>query len=56
MVDGGVELTMRLNSLIEVQRWVMNWCGNAKVIKPPELIQSVREAAQKILENKSNND
>ena len=56
MVDGGVELTMRLNSLTEVQRWVMNWCGNAKVIKPPELIQSVREAAKKILENKSNND
>jgi hypothetical protein len=29
---------------------VMNWCGNAQVIKPPELVQSVREAAQKILE------
>ena len=48
--DGGVELTMRLNSLSEVQRWVMTWCGNAQVIHPPELAKSVREAAEKILE------
>ena len=47
--DGGVELTMRLDSLNEVQRWVMTWCGNALVIKPPELAKSVREAAQRIL-------
>ena len=50
MENGGVELTMHLKSLTEVKRWVMNWCGNAQVIKPPELVQSVREAAQKILE------
>ena len=56
MKDGGVELTMHLNSLIEVQRWVMNWCGNAQVVKPPELVQSVREAAQKILETESDNN
>tara|TARA_B110000467_G_scaffold152623_1_gene162127 strand:+ start:2007 stop:3008 length:1002 start_codon:yes stop_codon:yes gene_type:complete len=48
--DGGVELTMRLDSLSEVQRWVMTWCGNAEVIKPAELAKSVREAAQRILE------
>ncbi|MEC8988771.1 MAG: WYL domain-containing protein, partial [Verrucomicrobiota bacterium] len=48
--DGGVELTMRLDSLNEVQRWVMTWCGNAQVVKPPELAQSVHEAAQRILE------
>lgn len=48
--DGGVELTMRLNSLSEVQRWVMTWCGNAQVIHPPELAKSVREAAEKIVE------
>ena len=48
--DGGVELTMRLNSLSEVQRWVMTWCGNAQIIHPPELAKSIREAAEKILE------
>ncbi len=46
---GGVELTMRLDSLSEVQRWVMTWCGNAQVIKPAELAESVREAARRIL-------
>jgi predicted DNA-binding transcriptional regulator YafY len=52
--DGGVELTMCLDSLSEVQRWVMTWCGNAQVIKPRELARSVREAAQRILDtNKS---
>ena len=56
MKDGGVELTMHLNSLIEVQRWVMNWCGNAQVVKPPELVQAVREAAQKILKTELNNN
>ena len=48
--DGGVELTMRLDSLNEVQRWVMTWCGNAQVVKPSGLAQSVHEAAQRILE------
>ena len=48
--NGGVELTMHLTSLSEVQRWVMNWCGNAQVISPPELAKSVREAAEKIIE------
>ena len=41
---------MRLDSLSEVQRWVMTWCGNAQVIKPAVLAQSVRDAAQGILE------
>ena len=48
--DGGVELTMHLTSLSEVQRWVMTWCGNAQVIRPPELAKSVKEAAEKIVE------
>ena len=48
--NGGVELTMHLTSLSEVQRWVMNWCGNAQVISPLELAKSVREAAEKIIE------
>jgi len=49
--DGGVELTMRLTSLFEVQRWVMTWCGNAQIIHPPELAKSVQDAAKKIMEN-----
>ena len=46
---GGVELRMKISSLGEVQRWLLGWGGHAKVIKPPELVASIREAAQAIL-------
>jgi len=49
--DGGVELTMNLSSLAEVLRWVLSWAGEAKVLKPRELAESVRAAAEKLLQN-----
>ncbi len=48
--DGGAELKMKLSSLAEVQRWVLSWGGEAKVLQPKELAESVREAAQKMLQ------
>ncbi len=48
--DGGLELRMKLSSLAEVERWVLGWAGNAKVIQPPELAYKVRQSAQNILE------
>jgi len=47
--EGGVELRMKLSSLSEVERWVLSWGGNATVIRPRELVESVREAAKKLL-------
>jgi proteasome accessory factor B len=47
--QGGVELRMRLSSLAEVERWVLNWAGNAVVVKPSELARSVAESARRIL-------
>jgi predicted DNA-binding transcriptional regulator YafY len=47
--DGGAELTLKLSSLAEVERWVLSWGGDAKVLKPRELMDSVRAAAEKIL-------
>ena len=46
---GAVELRLKLSSLMEIQRWILNWGGDAKVIQPPELIAAVRQAAEKIL-------
>lgn len=43
--DGGVELRLRLSSLTEVQRWILNWGGQAVVIAPPELAEAVQAAA-----------
>ena len=49
--DGGLELRMKLSSLAEVERWVLGWAGNAKVIHPPELAAKVRKSAEDILKN-----
>jgi predicted DNA-binding transcriptional regulator YafY len=40
---------MRLSSLLEVERWVLGWGGNAVVVEPPELAEAVRDAARRIL-------
>ena len=50
MKNGGVELGLKLSSLMEIQRWVLSWGGDVRVIKPRELIAIVREAAKKILQ------
>ncbi len=47
--DGGAELKMKLSSLAEVQRWVLSWGGDATALKPKELVESIREAARKML-------
>jgi predicted DNA-binding transcriptional regulator YafY len=47
--DGGVELRLKLSSLVEVQRWILSWGGRAKVLAPTELVESVKEAAKRIL-------
>src|SRR5687768_11323284 len=47
---GGVELRMKLSSLAEIQRWILSWGGHAKVMAPKELVASVREAAQRLLQ------
>ncbi len=46
---GGVELRLKLSSLLEIQRWVLSWGGDAKVIAPRELALAVRQAAENIL-------
>ena len=46
---GGVELRLKLSSLAEVGRWVLSWGGDAVVVRPAELAESVKQAAQRIL-------
>jgi predicted DNA-binding transcriptional regulator YafY len=47
--NGGVELRMKLSSLLEVERWILSWGGDAVVVRPAELADSVRSAARKIV-------
>ena len=46
----GVELRMKLSSLAEIKRWVLSWGGDAKVLKPRELAEAVRNSAKRILQ------
>ena len=49
---GGVELRLRLSSLVEIERWVLSWGGDAVVVKPRELAEAVQQAAKKILQRR----
>ena len=46
---GAVELSLQLSSLEEVERWVLSWAGYAKVLRPRELAESVKQAARRML-------
>jgi proteasome accessory factor B len=46
---GEVELRLKLSSLAEIERWVLSWGGDAKVLKPRELAEAVQQAAKKIM-------
>jgi predicted DNA-binding transcriptional regulator YafY len=47
--DGGVEMKLRLGSLLEIERWILGWGGTATVLQPPELVEAVRASATAIL-------
>jgi predicted DNA-binding transcriptional regulator YafY len=51
MKSGGVELHLKLSSIVEIERWILSWGGDAKVLKPRELAEAVRNSAQKILQS-----
>ncbi|MFZ1073665.1 MAG: WYL domain-containing protein [Verrucomicrobiia bacterium] len=46
---GGVELRMKLSSLVEIERWILSWGGDAKVLRPRELAQAVQNSARRII-------
>src|ERR1039457_6214370 len=46
--SGGVELKLKLSSLAEIERWILSWGGDAKVLKPRELAEAVKKSAQAI--------
>jgi proteasome accessory factor B len=48
--NGGVELSLKLSSLAEIERWVLSWGGDAKVLKPRELADAVKKSAKRILQ------
>lgn len=51
LASGGAELTMKLSSLIEVQRWILGWGGHARAVEPPELIEAVKTATSALVKS-----
>ena len=48
LADGGVDLELVLSSLVEIERWILGWGGNARVIEPKELASNIRAAAARL--------
>lgn len=42
LAGGEIELHLKLNTLQEVERWVLSWGTHAKVLAPPELKRSIQ--------------
>jgi predicted DNA-binding transcriptional regulator YafY len=49
LTGGGLELTLTLSSLLEIEPWVLSWGAHARVLGPKELIRRVIANAQKQL-------
>jgi len=43
MDDGEIQLTMQLNNLAEVERWILSWGEHATVVEPKELVSRVKQ-------------
>lgn len=48
---GGVELSLRLSSLAEVERWILSWGAHARVLEPPQLARSLSATAVKMADS-----
>jgi proteasome accessory factor B len=46
---GAVQLAFKLSSLVEIARWILSWGGDARAIRPKELVAAVRRSARQIL-------
>jgi predicted DNA-binding transcriptional regulator YafY len=45
LADGGVEIQLRLGSLIEVKRWILGWGASATVLAPDSLRADIQQTA-----------
>lgn len=45
LANGGIELSLRVGGLDEIQRWILGWAEHAEVIAPDELKRSVQTRA-----------
>jgi len=44
--DGSLVLSLTVNHLLELQRWILSWGAMAQVLEPPSLVEEVRNTVQ----------
>ena len=44
--DGSLVLSLTVNHLLELQRWILSWGAMAQVLEPPSLVDEVRNTVQ----------
>jgi predicted DNA-binding transcriptional regulator YafY len=49
--EGGVEIQLRLGSLIEVKRWILGWGAFARVLSPDSLRADIQATAKALAKN-----
>jgi predicted DNA-binding transcriptional regulator YafY len=54
MRDGGIELSLTLGNLEEVERWILSWGRHAQVHAPPELKERIAKIVSALANNYAN--
>jgi proteasome accessory factor B len=39
--EGGLEMTVKVAGIVEIQHWVLSWGGAVEVLEPPELRDAI---------------
>ena len=53
LLGGGIELTMTLGGLEEIERWILSWGEHATVLEPAELRRRIREVGANLTQRYS---
>ena len=48
--DGGGRMTLRLDNLEEVERWVLSWGDHCTVVRPKRLVQRILKAGRSLVQ------
>ena len=48
LADGSLVLSLRVNHLLELKRWILSWGVHARVLEPASLVAEIRQMAERI--------
>ena len=49
--NGGIELSLTLGNLEEIERWILSWGSHAQVLAPPELKERIAKTAATVADS-----